>query len=109
MRRAILLTISICALFVIGCDKKAEFLVLTQDNKEITNETCDSIIASIDDVINLKEGEEREDLEKLRDRLSYMKKASGLIDDYAKDSLLDTELFLELIKLRSSILKGEKQ
>jgi len=92
-----------------GCnDYRVEFIQVAKDNKKITVETCKSIISSIEDSIESATEEDKESLESLKERLEYMKKASILIDRYSRDQFLDKEVFVELIRLRIRILRGEK-
>lgn len=87
--------------FIIGCCplKNADFLNLTEQNRIVSNETCDSIITSIDDSLkqdNLSQ-DARQGYLDLRERLVWMQKSSKTIDDYVKLNTMDAKLLAELL------------
>lgn len=95
---------------VLGCNKTnatiKEYVVLTDDHKTLTYETCDSVIKSIEDEIVLLKAandftpEKEKDLTDLTLRLQYMKKQSDLIYRYSFVEYADKALISEIIKAK---------
>lgn len=105
MNKKICLTaVLLCCLC--GCLKpgRAEFVTMVQNHRELTVETNDALVASINDDL---QGEpsgttKREALEDLRDRLQASKRQSELIEQYVNETQVDSDLIAEMIRNRWS-------
>jgi len=91
----------ILLIFISGCGSlgRADFVEVVNDHKNITVETCISLIASIDDELDGTTDEDRSAaLIDLRDRLVYMSNSSVAIHSYIHATIVDEQLIAELIR-----------
>ena len=95
------LLISIC-LLCIGCRSfHAEFVEVVRDHEIICVETCQDLIASIDEKIEIESDPGRmQGLIDLKDRLNYLTRSSQVISDYVESTAVDEKLLKELIEAR---------
>lgn len=92
----------------LGCEKvgQVEFVQVVQDHKELTVETLDAVIASIqDDIESMKsEGVLTPEMEvealNLVERLRMVESQSIVISDYIYVNVVDEELLARLLRAR---------
>lgn len=89
---------------VLGCakDGRTEFVTVVQDHRELTTETNEALIRSIEDEMRQVRNDPAamEALRDLIDRLRMIKRQSDVIDEYVKATLVDEELIAEMIRNR---------
>lgn len=78
----------------------ADFVTLVHNHKELTIETNNSIIASIEEEMQkqiLSDPSTIDGLEKLLSRLKMISKQSSLIDQYITINVVDKQLLAEIL------------
>ncbi len=91
------------SLFVLGCTNvlDRDMIALSQQNETIVKETTQAVASTIKEELSSRDdltAEQKQDIQNLLDRLSYMEKSSEVIKKYFSQEKLDVETVQEIIR-----------